>query len=58
MRGFLNGVMWDHGVNQTLLLAVITLGTGEETSTNTQLVVRADMTEPRSRVVMGRLQKV
>jgi hypothetical protein len=45
MKGFLNGVMRDHGVEQTLLLAVITMGNGEEISTNTPLVVRADMTE-------------
>lgn len=43
--GYLNGVMRDHGIEHTLLLAVITMGSGEEISTNTPLVVRADMTE-------------
>ncbi|MFI7543049.1 hypothetical protein [Actinoplanes sp. NPDC049599] len=45
MKGFLNGVMRDHGVKQTLLLAVVTMGNGYEISTNTPLVVRADMTD-------------
>ncbi|WP_326550609.1 hypothetical protein [Micromonospora sp. NBC_01813] len=45
MNVFLEGVMRDHGVRRTLLLAVITLGSGHEISADTPLVIQADMSD-------------